>query len=46
MSSCEGAAIYGDYIEYSTITTKLTVLDYHREQVAVKDSERKASRKR
>ncbi len=36
---------YRENIQASTINTKPSVLDYHREQVAVKDKERESERK-
>lgn len=44
--SCQGAAVYcRGNIQGSTINTKPSELDYHREQVAVKDKRRESERK-
>lgn len=47
MNVKRGAAILGRgrYIEQGTINTKPSVLDYRREQMAVKDKETESERK-
>lgn len=45
MPSCEGGSHIEGNFQASTISIKPSVLDYHREQVAVKDKERESERK-